>query len=192
MFQSKKKKVVRRHVFTDGTVYKGEWNGTRTGNGTCVFSNGSKYVGEWVDDKKHGYGVYTDKNGDIYTGNFVGGKPHGNGIFNYHNRNKFEGNWKNGVRNGDGKYTYVHHKKGVEESYEGNYKKDVRDGFGIYTYANGDQETGMWVNGQPHGDHEYSEAEESPVSMDTPLRNIRKWKRGRLSTRNVLSRLLGF
>lgn len=158
-----------------------------------VFADGSHYVGEWIEGKRHGYGVYTDKNGDIYTGTFVGNKPHGKGIFNYHNGNRFEGSWKTGVRDGRGKYTYVHLEKGLEEFYEGDYKNDVRDGYGVYTYANGDQEEGMWVNGQPHGDHEYFEKEESSGgTMETPLRNTRKWNHGRLSNRSVLSRLLGF
>jgi hypothetical protein len=194
MDQSKKVKIVQR-VYTDGSVYEGEgeWNGSRSGNGTYVFSDGSKYVGEWLNNKGHEKGVYTHGNGDVYTGSFVGGVPHGNGIFNYHDGNRFEGSWKNGVRDGPGRYTYVHLGKGLEEFYEGDYKNDVRDGFGVYTYANGDQEEGRWVNGQPHGDHEYFEKEDRLTeSMETPLRNIRKWKYGRLSNRSVLSRLLGF
>lgn len=29
------------------------------GHGEFLFSDGRKYVGEYLDDKKHGYGVFT-------------------------------------------------------------------------------------------------------------------------------------
>merc|ERR1711900_12676 len=49
-----KKAVVaqRRHVYPNGTVYDGEWDGdSRSGHGVCMYTNGDKYVGDWADDK---------------------------------------------------------------------------------------------------------------------------------------------
>ncbi len=129
-------KMVRR-VYTDGSVYEGQWGETRIGRGTYVCADGSKYVGEWIIDKgsgkASGKGVYTDKKGGIYTGTFAEGKPHGDGIYIYHNGTKFEGSWKNGVREG-------------------------RKGFGVSIYANGDQKVGM--DGKPE---KSSESEETPL-----------------------------
>ena len=129
-------------------------------------------------------GVYK---GSSYEGEVLNGKFHGYGVLYNKEGHKFEGNWKNGLRHGVGKYTYK-----SSESYEGGYQNGIRDGFGVYTYKNGDEEHGLWVGGNPHGEHEYVKVSTDGYDMTTPLRLTRRWRQGNLSNNTFFSSLRHF
>ena len=42
-----------------------------------------RYEGAYLDDKKHGHGIYTWTSGGRYTGEWNVGKKHGHGVYNY-------------------------------------------------------------------------------------------------------------
>ena len=203
---STKIKRTKTNKNSNGDFYIGRFvNNMRTGHGVCIFANGDRYEGDWEDNLTHGQGVFTHPCGDVFVGEFVAGKPHGKGVYYYHDGHTSEGWWAHGKRSGYGKHTYhFFNDEGVEgqtESYEGLYKKGLRHGFGVYTYSNGDQEQGQWVNGKPHGDHEYFKQGDPPSASRTELcsalrrrgvilKNCRKWDNGERTRRGIVQRTM--
>jgi len=54
--------------WTDGSYYRGDWvQNARHGNGVYMTGDGVKYEGQWINDVKHGMGVLTYKNGETLT-----------------------------------------------------------------------------------------------------------------------------
>jgi hypothetical protein len=51
-------------------------NGKKEGYGEYFYSNGNKYEGQWMEDKKHGHGIYTY----LLTGE------------------RYEGDWRDGLK----------------------------------------------------------------------------------------------
>lgn len=50
------------------------------GHGTLAYHNGCKYEGEWKEDRRHGYGVFTDpKTQYKYEGQWHNSRRHGQG-----------------------------------------------------------------------------------------------------------------
>jgi hypothetical protein len=47
------------------------------------FKNGDRYKGSWMENKKHGKGVYYFSNGDRYEGAYLGNVRHGKGKYYY-------------------------------------------------------------------------------------------------------------
>ena len=43
------------------------------GKGKFMYKNGRSYEGDYVNDKKHGYGVYTWENGSTFEGSWFEG-----------------------------------------------------------------------------------------------------------------------
>lgn len=47
--------------YTSEYLYKGEFcNNKKNGKGDIIYSNGSKWCGIWKNDKKNGFGMYTN------------------------------------------------------------------------------------------------------------------------------------
>lgn len=46
-----------------------------------IYEDGSKYDGETKNNKKHGYGTFTDSEGNSNIGEFKDDKSHGYGIY---------------------------------------------------------------------------------------------------------------
>ena len=67
-----------------------------------TYANGDKYEGDFVDDKKHGKGVYVYANGDKYEGDWLDGKKHGKGVITFADGNKYEGDFVDGKFHGKG------------------------------------------------------------------------------------------
>ena len=63
-----------------------------------MWADGRKYEGEYVNDKKHGYGIYTYPDGRSYKGQWAHGKQHGQGIFITPQGDQRKGIWNEGKR----------------------------------------------------------------------------------------------
>ena len=60
--------------------YEGSWvQNKRHGRGVFKYPNGDLYEGNWSNNHKHGYGRYVYANGDVYEGEFKSDMMHGQG-----------------------------------------------------------------------------------------------------------------
>lgn len=67
--------------------------------------------GSWVDDQRHGYGVYTYPNGDMYEGEWQSHLRHGQGVYTYKDTgSKYVGSWVSGKREGAGELIHANHR----------------------------------------------------------------------------------
>jgi hypothetical protein len=72
----------------------------RLGVGACTWEDGSTYQGDWVQDKRHGNGIFNTAEGHKYEGAFVNDVKHGAGRLSYKNGEVIEGTWENDRLNG--------------------------------------------------------------------------------------------
>lgn len=80
---------------------------THEGRGIYTWSTGDRYDGDWLENIKHGKGLYYFANNeDIYVGEFNNDKRSGKGVLYYSNGDKYEGDWLNDYKNGKGIYYY--------------------------------------------------------------------------------------
>jgi hypothetical protein len=134
--------------------YLGEWHANEfDGKGVYELANGTRYVGGWQAGKRHGMGTtwLKGKKGELrkqYAGQWLDDARHGRGVFNYKNGDSYNGEWKNGVRHGVGILTLA----GDGGVYEGEWFNDKRHGFGVFDYVNGDHFEGAWVEGLKEGE----------------------------------------
>ena len=70
-----------------------------------MYIDGSEYQGEWLNDMKHGLGVFSDTSGDQYDGQWYAGLKHGQGTYSYKSGDKYIGNWKEDKQSGYCCYT---------------------------------------------------------------------------------------
>lgn len=68
--------------------------------------NGSTYDGDWLNDQRHGYGVWSRTDGTRYAGQWENDKPHGEGTIFFADGTVYTGQWEEGKRNGPGTLTY--------------------------------------------------------------------------------------
>ena len=66
------------------------------GHGELVYEDGRKYKGYFVNDKKHGQGIYKWANGKSYNGMWINGSQHGQGVFTNADGKSRLSVWKNG------------------------------------------------------------------------------------------------
>jgi len=131
-------------------VYEGEFKfGKREGWGR-FYIKGERYEGEWVDDRKHGYGVYTWDDGDRYEGNWVAGRQEGHGSYIWGNGSSYVGAWKEDRRCGRGVYRWPQ-----GDLYDGDFLDSHRHGVGTYTWPDGRRYEGEWRNGPRNGQGVY-------------------------------------
>lgn len=57
--------------------------GGKQGYHEVHYTNGDVYEGQWLDNKKHGQGIYTYSSGDMYSGKFRNGVKHGLGFYSF-------------------------------------------------------------------------------------------------------------
>ena len=76
---------------------KGRWKSAREIN------NINQYEGEYIDDKKHGYGVFIWASGNIYKGEYFEDERHGSGEMSWTDGTKYIGEWWHGIQHGHGK-----------------------------------------------------------------------------------------
>lgn len=96
-------------------------NGKANGKGTGIWeSSGGTYKGDWIDNKRHGYGVYIWKDGVRYEGDFRGDKREGKGSYFWTSGERYVGQWKDNKRNGEG----ILYDKDGNISYKGVWEDD--------------------------------------------------------------------
>ena len=62
-----------------GNEYIGEWrDGNLNGSGKLIYANNGEYTGTFVDNKKHGYGIFEGAEFK-YQGNFIDDRYEGEG-----------------------------------------------------------------------------------------------------------------
>ena len=111
--------------------------------GSHTYSDsGDKYIGEFLNNKRHGQGVYYYSSGAKYVGDFKDGEPHGQGSYKHSDEDLYVGDFRNGEPNGQGMYTYLNGDK-----HTGVYLNGKANGAGVYTYSNGDKYDGNFRNG---------------------------------------------
>ena len=71
-----------------------------------TYSDGSKYKGDWLENKRHGYGIWIRPDGVKYEGEWENDKPDGQGTIYYSDGGSYRGGWKNGKKHGRGTLYY--------------------------------------------------------------------------------------
>lgn len=94
---------------------------------TKIYVNRSKYKGEFLNDKRHGIGIYYYSNGDIYGGNWKSDVFEGFGLYIYSSGERYEGEFKLGKKHGKGKYFYMN-----GTVYEGSWALGRKNGHGVF------------------------------------------------------------
>ena len=95
--QNQENKSYKTKEYPNGDRYEGYYvDDKKHGKGIYYFINGDQYEGDYVNDKKHGKGIYCFDNGDRYEGIFKDDKQDGNGIYCFDNGDRYEGDWKDG------------------------------------------------------------------------------------------------
>ena len=64
-------------------IYEGGFDqaGKRVGLAKCTWIDGSTYDGEWLDNVRHGKGVFKSREGTVYDGMFEDDVRNGPGVF---------------------------------------------------------------------------------------------------------------
>ena len=93
------------YIYSDG-LYSGYFQeGRRRGRGTFVDDSFNRYDGDWLNDQRHGKGVYTwgqgQWQGDEYEGDWISGERTGWGKYTSKNGNILEGYFENGIFKGN-------------------------------------------------------------------------------------------
>ena len=97
----------KKHGYSDGSEYIGQFLEGRHGRGIYSFKNGDTYLGFWKDDKFNGEGIYLFLNGDVYQGKFVEGRKHGRGTYKYKSGTLYNGEWVKDKKSGFGIHYYL-------------------------------------------------------------------------------------
>mmetsp|Transcript_38025 Transcript_38025/g.98405 ORF Transcript_38025/g.98405 Transcript_38025/m.98405 type:complete len:481 (-) Transcript_38025:163-1605(-) len=158
------------HVYPNGEVYAGEWNGNRRhGWGIQVWPDGSKYEGEWGDDCCDGMGRFRQPEGVTYEGQWQAGRVHGHGVCISADGSRYAGQWQDDLQHGrgvekwpngamyDGQYVAsCRSGKGNfvwpdGSSYEGSFLKNAIHGHGVHHWTDGRKYTGDWLGNKMHG-----------------------------------------
>ncbi|MBI1250849.1 MAG: TIR domain-containing protein [Alphaproteobacteria bacterium] len=95
---------------SDGDLYAGGFHaGDSSGSGVHNFAQNEnnkagslRYEGEWLNDKRHGYGVYTWRSGALYLGAQREGPRTGAGVQSFPDGRRYEGEWLTDDYNGLG------------------------------------------------------------------------------------------
>jgi len=132
-----------------GLIYDGEWkDGLRHGQGIEEMVLGKtkiRFEGAFLNDSRHGFGIYSSSDGHRYEGQYRSGKQHGYGKETLR-VGTYEGEWKEGKYNGRGTFVW---KDG--HRYVGGFRDNREHGEGTMFYADGKRYEGRWRNGYPFG-----------------------------------------
>lgn len=134
-------------MWTDGTLYYGEWDTSKmSGRGVIQWPSGASYDGDLCGGFIDGTGTFKGVEGSVYKGSWRMNKKHGMGTMAYANGDTYEGLWNEGLPDGFGKYTWVD-----GNIYIGNWKSGKMNGRGVMQWTNGDTLDCNWLNGLAHG-----------------------------------------
>jgi len=75
---------------------KGRW---KSGAGV---PNVNQYEGDYLNDKKHGFGIFSWASGNIYKGEYFEDERHGFGEMVWTDGTKYIGEWCHGIQHGKG------------------------------------------------------------------------------------------
>jgi hypothetical protein len=137
-------------VDRDGVKYKGEfWFGKRNGQGELFWGDPPthKYVGSFINDVKHGYGVYEDDKLK-YSGEFKEDWFNGKARVKFSNGEIFEGSIYNELFQEEGVFI-----DGDGASYEGSFKDGKFNGYGVLFTTSGRRIEGEWQESKPKGQY---------------------------------------
>jgi hypothetical protein len=127
--------------------YQGNWSqGYWNGYGRHLKPCGDVYEGHFLDDVKHGMGVYKYKDGHR---RFEGRHNMGQrveGTMVYRDGSVFKGQWYNGKRHGRGQYKFID-----GSQYKGEFVQDKINGVGQLVWPDGSKYVGEWSQGNRHG-----------------------------------------
>lgn len=90
-----------RYQWANGSLYIGDFkNGLKSGKGRWQKGEGNLmtvYEGDYLNDKKHGYGVFRWPSGNYYEGEFCEDERHGKGRMVWTDGSEYEGDWFRGM-----------------------------------------------------------------------------------------------
>uniref|UniRef100_A0A673T3W0 Radial spoke head 1 homolog n=1 Tax=Suricata suricatta TaxID=37032 RepID=A0A673T3W0_SURSU len=121
--------------------------------------------GEWMDNCRHGYGVYYYVNNDTYTGEWFAHQRHGQGTYFYaETGSKYVGTWVSGLQEGAAELIHLNHR------FQGKFLNKNPVGPGKYVFDIGCEQHGEYhLTDTERGEEE----EEEEVTLKTL---IPKWK----------------
>jgi len=128
--------------------YVGELvNQKRHGYGIYTYANSFfRYEGEWKNGVKHGYGKLMMADGSYYEGQFENGEITGHGFKKFsRNDNCYTGNFVCGEMDGEGVMCYQDNSK-----YEGLFHRNYRQGKGVLTESKGKVYQGFFYKDKRH------------------------------------------
>jgi hypothetical protein len=113
------------------------------------YPNGDRFEGEAINASALIQGTYYYGNGDQYKGTFINQMKHGFGIYNYIATGEvYEGDWYDDLWHGKGMYYIL----SGEVRIKGNWEKGIMNGLAEVVHNNGDRFTGIYRNGVKEGD----------------------------------------
>ena len=136
-------------------IYEGEMvDSKREGRGICLFTDGTLYEGEWKRNKEHGYGklMSSDRKQIIYEGEWERGRMQGTGTYYYGTSDplkpgsRYTGEFRENLRNGIGRYF-------LDDGsvYDGQWRDGVMNGLGVFTWPDKSMYDGVWKDGKRNG-----------------------------------------
>jgi len=134
--------------FSNGDTYQGTLNknNKKEGYGTYTNKNGFKYKAIWKDDKITDYGIFIDPKGNYIKGTIVNGEIN-NGEMLIKNKFKYIGDVVNNIPNNKG---IIYNFSG-KYIYEGDFINGVMEGDGIIKYSDGTYYEGQFRNDKYQG-----------------------------------------
>ncbi|NXP38390.1 RSPH1 protein, partial [Leiothrix lutea] len=146
--------------FKNGALYTGNYlQNKKHGKGVFFYPDGSKYAGDWVHDQRQGYGEYLYANGDTYTGEWANNKRHGQGTYIYKETgSKYVGCWVNGIQDGPAELIHRNYR------FKGRFLNGKPLGRGKFIFDIGCEQHGEYI--QPVQEKEEEEEEEAPLPLE--------------------------
>ena len=134
--------------YSNGDTYQGTLNknNKKEGYGTYTNKNGFKYKAIWKDDKITDYGIFIDPKGNYIKGTIVNGEIN-NGEMLIKNKFKYIGDVVNNIPNNKG---IIYNFSG-KYIYEGDFINGVMEGDGIIKYSDGTYYEGQFRNDKYQG-----------------------------------------
>ena len=134
--------------YSNGDTYQGTLNknNKKEGYGTYTNKNGFKYKAIWKDDKITDYGIFIDPEGNYIKGTIVNGEIN-NGEMLIKNKFKYIGDVVNNIPNNKG---IIYNFSG-KYIYEGDFINGVMEGDGIIKYSDGTYYEGQFRNDKYQG-----------------------------------------
>ena len=120
--------------YNNGDTYKGTINQNNKKEGYGTYSNKNNYIykGIWKNDKIGDYGIFIDPEGNYFKGTLINGEvAHGEMLLK--NKWKYVGDFKNNLPHNKGILFHFEDKY----IYEGDFIDGIKEGKGIIKYSNG-------------------------------------------------------